>query len=267
MIYIVLPAYNEENSLGALLGRIRASLETFPGGYEVIVVNDGSVDQTLTIAQQQGLVMPIQIVDHGHNKGLGEALKSGLRTASEKAQSQDAIITMDADNTHSPDLIPAMVAKIGEGYDLVVASRYVPGAEEIGLSFHRSLLSKCAATLLKICFPFPGVRDYTCGYRAYRAAILKKAMQVYGDALVQERGFTSIVEILLKLRRLGAVATELPLILRYDLKGGASKMPVMKTILRYWTIIRQNIFLPGTRPFRNVNGAAELPPPPRPHQS
>src|SRR5262249_27580298 len=103
MIYIVLPAYNEENSLGALLARIRASLDTFPGGYEVIIVNDGSADQTLTIARQQSMVMSVQIVDHGYNRGLGEALKSGLRAASEKAQLQDVIVTMDADNTHSPD--------------------------------------------------------------------------------------------------------------------------------------------------------------------
>src|SRR5262245_42456786 len=140
MIYIVLPAYNEENSLGALLTRIQDSLKTFSGGYEVIVVNDGSTDQTLAIAQQQKTIMPIDVVDHGHNRGVEGALESRLKAASEKAQLQDVIITMDADNTHSPDLIPRMVMKIGEGYDLVVASRYVPGAQVIGLSFHRSLL-------------------------------------------------------------------------------------------------------------------------------
>jgi dolichol-phosphate mannosyltransferase len=252
MIYVVLPAYNEEASLGALLTRIKAALDDFPGQYEVIAVNDGSADRTLAIAQQYSAQMPLTIVDHGQNKGLGAALKSGLTAAGTKAQPDDVIITMDADNTHSPDLIPAMVSQSTHGYDLVIASRYVPGAQEIGLSFHRRVLSKCAGLLLKVCFPIVGVRDYTCGYRAYRATILKKALQVYGDAFVQERGFTSIVEILLKLRRMGISACEVPLVLRYDLKGGASKMPVAKTILRYWTIIRQNIFLPGTRPFRHV---------------
>lgn len=252
MIYVALPAYNEELSLGALLSRIKTAMDAFPEKYEVIVVNDGSKDSTLAVAEQYRAQMPLTVVDHGKNRGLGAALKSGLSTAGAKAQGDDVIITMDADNTHSPDLIPLMVAQSRSGYDLVVASRFVPNAQEIGLSFHRRLLSKCASLVLRSCFPIVGVKDYTCGYRAYSATILRKALDLYGDAFVQERGFTSIVEILLKLRHMGISACEVPLILRYDLKGGKSKMPVGKTILRYWTIISHNVLRPGARPFRYI---------------
>jgi dolichol-phosphate mannosyltransferase len=253
MIYIVLPAYNEEAGLEALVSGLKATLETMPAGYQLLIVNDGSTDRTLEIAQHLSATLPLQVIDHGRNKGLGEALKSGLAKAGHLAQPEDIIITMDADNTHPPDLIPTLMANIENGYDVAIASRYVKGAEEVGLSFRRKLLSRAASSLLKTFFPIPGVKDYTCGYRAYKATIVKKALSVYGDTFVQERGFTSIVEILLRLRKLGMHCCEVPLVLRYDYKSGASKMPVLRTISRYGTLITHNLLSPGTRPFRNVS--------------
>src|SRR5262249_31779145 len=93
------------------------------------------------------------------------------------------------------------------------------------------LLSYGARVLFKTLFPISGVRDYTCGFRAYSVDILTTAFNRYGDTLIQEKGFQAQVELLLKLSRLGLIATELPLILRYDYKLGASKMKVLNTIL------------------------------------
>ncbi len=252
MIFILLPAYNEEAGLEMLVSRLKATIETMRTGYELIVINDGSTDNTLEIAHRLSATLPLQVIDHGRNRGLGEALKSGFSKAGQLSQPQDIIITMDADNTHPPDLIPTLVEKIENGNDLAIASRYVKGAEEVGLSFRRKLLSRVASCLLKTFFPIPEVQDYTCGYRAYKAAIVKKALAVYGDTFVQERGFTSIVEILLRLRKLGIRCCEVPLVLRYDYKEGASKMPVLRTISRYGTLITHHLFTSGTRPFRNV---------------
>lgn len=256
-VYLVLPAYNEEGSLPPLLSRVKASFAASAVPYHVIVVNDGSVDRTLEIARQHTAHMPVTVVDHVSNKGLGEAIKSGLFHAAAVAEPGDVIVTMDADNTHPPDLIPAMVARLVEGHDFVIASRFVRGGQQIGLRPHRKLLSRTAGLLLKVLFPFPGVTDYTCGYRAYRTAAIKRAIDAYGPALVQERGFSCFVDVLLKLRRLHARACEVPLVLRYDFKQGASKMRIARTIGRYLGLIGRNLVQPGARPFRRVSGPTQ----------
>jgi dolichol-phosphate mannosyltransferase len=219
-------------------------METAALSYHVLLVNDGSKDGTREIAQKQSGVIPLTVINHERNRGLGEALKTGLGKARDLCEAHDVVVTMDADNTHPPDLIPAMVSKIDEGYDLVIASRFVKGAKEFGLSVHRKALSRGASILMRTLFGINNVKDYTCGYRAYRADTIQKAFLVWGDTFIQERGFNAIVEILLKLRSRHIKACELPLILHYDWKEGASKMPIMKTVVRYWTLIAHNLFSP-----------------------
>jgi dolichol-phosphate mannosyltransferase len=243
MIYILLPAYNEERDIGSLLVRIRESM--LAQGffhYTVLVVNDGSTDKTHSIATELQQQMPIALLNHGVNLGLGRAMLTGLSRAAELVQDEDVLVTMDADNTHDPCLIGSMVAKIQSGADLVIASRYEKGGEEIGLSKARSVLSRGASLLLHIFFPIPDVKDYTCGFRAYNGLALKKAFQVYGLKLVEERGFTCMAEILLKLRVLGVRVGEVPLVLRYDLKSGRSKLKIGRTILRYGVLVARNLF-------------------------
>jgi len=137
---------------------------------------------------------------------------------------------MDADNTHPAGLMVRMVHRIIEGNDLVIASRYRRGARVVGLSRFRKLMSIGARVLFTLVFPIPGVRDYTCGYRAYRAAVLQEAFRRYGDAFIEQRGFQCMADILLRLGRMRVLMTEVPMILRYDLKGGDSKMRVGTTV-------------------------------------
>jgi dolichol-phosphate mannosyltransferase len=139
---------------------------------------------------------------------------------------------MDADNTHNPHLIPRMIQRIDEGYDVVIASRYCPGALVVGVPRLRQLLSDMGSWVYQLLVPIGGVRDYTCGYRAYRAAILQAAFDRWGDQFISETGFAAMPDILLKLRCLDhLLATELPFVLRYDRKPGASKMHVGSNIL------------------------------------
>jgi dolichol-phosphate mannosyltransferase len=79
-------------------------------------------------------------------------------------------------------------------------------------------------------FPIRGVRDYTCGYRAYRASALRQAVDHYGDRLVTEQGFSCMADVLLKMRRLPLVMGEVPLELHYEERGDGSKMRVLRTI-------------------------------------
>jgi len=90
-------------------------------------------------------------------------------------------------------------------------------------------VSWLACWLMRIMFPTRGIRDYTCGYRAYRAEVLRAAYAKYGDQFVDQQGFQCMVDILLKLRRMSLIFGEVPMILRYDFKKGASKMRVFRT--------------------------------------
>ncbi len=134
MIIVVLPAYNEEAALGPLLTNLDATFAEADLDYRVVVVNDGSADGTATVVEAFAQHMPVQLVNHPVNRGLSEALKTGFLTALDLAGPRDAVVTMDADNTHAPGLILRMVRLISEGHDVVIASRYVEGARIRGLS-------------------------------------------------------------------------------------------------------------------------------------
>ena len=240
-LWLALPAYNEEASLPALLERCRAVAETLERDgrrLSVIVVDDGSKDATIEKAREAAARgLSVEVLPHGVNRGLGAALRTGILGALERAGDDDAIATMDADNTHDPSLLPIMWQKLDQGGgDVVIASRYEPGGEEIGLSPVRKVLSRGASFLLTVTAPVSGARDYTCGFRLYRPATLRRAAAAWGDRLIEEAGFTCMAELLLKLGRGGARVLEHPLVLRYDLKQGASKMKVLRTISRYFAL-------------------------------
>ncbi|MBI4824746.1 MAG: glycosyltransferase family 2 protein [Nitrospirae bacterium] len=230
MIYIVLPAYNEERTLLPLLEAIRENMDEARLPYRVIVVNDGSTDGTVRVVREAEGTMPIALIEHPQNKGLAETLKTGLLSAVGYASPKDIIITMDADNTHTPGLIMTMTRMIREGHDVVIGSRYRKGSRVIGVSFLRRLLSFGASLIFRNLFPIKGVKDYTSGYRAYRAQVIKDMFNAYGDAFISQPGFSAMVDVLLKIRKYPVIIGEAPLILRYDQKAGESKMKVAKTI-------------------------------------
>ena len=250
--WLMLPAFNEERSLPALLERcvpLAGAIAGLGARLAVLVVDDGSQDGTIAAARAFESRLAIEVIPHVVNRGLGAALRTGVGEALKRASEADWIATMDADNTHDPGLIPAMYTRAREtGADVVIASRYAPGGEEVGLTRLRQFLSRGASFLLTLTVPVRGARDYTCGFRLYRAATLRRAAAAWGDALIEEVGFVCMAEILVKLGRGGAKVTEAPLVLRYDLKEGASKMKMMRTISRYFTLIQRI----RSRPMPNV---------------
>ncbi|MEX0757666.1 MAG: glycosyltransferase family 2 protein [Acidimicrobiia bacterium] len=230
-VWLVLPAYNEEAALPDLLRRVGDAMADVDLRYEVIIVDDGSSDVSATICTSFAESMPIRLVRHEVNLGLGASIRDGLFTACELADPRDILVTLDADNTHTPELILRMVRMVREGHDVVIASRYQKGSRVRGVPPLRQILSLAASILLRVLFPIHGVRDYTCGYRAYRAAVLQDVLAHEGSAFFQQDGFQVMVDILLQLRRnKDLIFGEAPLILRYDLKQGASKMDVAQTM-------------------------------------
>jgi dolichol-phosphate mannosyltransferase len=229
-VIVVLPAYNEEANIGTLLRRILRACGTAP--FSVIVVNDGSSDGTARVLEELRTEMPLQVETHPRNMGLGATLRDGLRLAAESAGSRDIIVTMDADDSHDPEVMLRMVTMVQKGYDVVVASRYQPGSSVVGLGPGRRAVSWAASRLIGALFPTPGIRDFTCGYRAYSVSALRQAYSRFGDAFVDQEGFQCMVDVLLKLRRLPLKFAEVPMTLRYDLKLGKSKMRIWKTATR-----------------------------------
>ena len=229
-VFVVLPAYNEQDSLPPLLDAVRDALEPAGIPYSVIVVDDGSCDATALAASQASFHMPVELVEHGVNRGLAAAIRTGLTAAVARSGPNDVIVTMDADNTHPPRLIPGMLERLRDGNDVVIASRFQPGAVVHGVPQSRLLYSIGARWMFQLLLPIRGVRDYTCGYRAYRADTLRQALDVYGDQLITETGFSCMADLLLKLRRLPLRMAEVPLELHYDRSGSGSKMRVLRTI-------------------------------------
>jgi dolichol-phosphate mannosyltransferase len=230
-IVIVLPAYNEELDLPVLLERIDEAADEARLNIEILLVDDGSSDQTAEVGRIWANKLPIQVMSHERNLGLGATLRDGVQWACRLAQPNDVIVTLDSDNTHTPELILRMVRMVREGHDVVIASRFVKGSRVRGVPLSRRMLSRFGAVLFKIMFPIPGVRDYTCGYRAYRAGLLQEVTAA-DPGFFDQDGFQVMVDILLKLRRnRDLILGEVPLILRYDLKEGSSKMDVGATIV------------------------------------
>jgi dolichol-phosphate mannosyltransferase len=242
-LWAVLPAYNEERSLPALLERyiaLGAALGARGTPLGVIVVDDGSTDGTIAAARAFEGRLALEVVPHGVNRDLGAALRTGLTAALERAADGDVVSTMDADNTHDPEILPAMWDRLDrENADVVIASRYAPGGAEIGLTRLRQVLSRGASFTMSVVARVEGARDYTCGFRLYRGSTLRRAHALWGDRLIEEAGFTCMAEVLIKLGRGGARVVEHPLVLRYDLKEGASKMKVLNTIGRYFVMARR----------------------------
>lgn len=245
MIWIGLPAYNESRRIKSLILDIDKSLQANKEKYQIVVYDDGSSDDTvkqIVDIRQQGI--NVSIVEGKINKGLGHALCYLISHCVNMSSKDDIVIIMDADATHNPEHIHRMIGYIKDGFDVVIASRYTPYSRIRGLVFYRRFLSNIANAMFRLLFPIKGVRDYSCSYRAYTAKVLKMAYAVYGDALIKERGFACMAELLLKLRKLDIIACEIPLILRYDKKAGATKMNVADTVIKTLRLIIKSLFLP-----------------------
>lgn len=230
-VIVVLPAFNEAPKIGVVLERIEDAMAEAGLDYLVIVVDDGSRDATAAIVEERSTGSPILLLRHERNQGLGAAIRDGLAAAAEQSGERDVVVTMDADDTHMPALAVRMARMLAEGYDVVIASRYRPGSRTLGVPWSRRLLSRAGSLVFRLLLPIPGVRDFTCGYRAYRAPVLKAAFDRFGAGFLDQDGFQCMVDILLKLRELDLVFGEVPFVLRYDQKEGGTKMRIGATVL------------------------------------
>ena len=249
-VLLVLPAFNEAQNLLQLLPAVEAlAVEAPELGLRVLLVDDGSTDGTSKVGQTPWRV-PVEVLMHPRNQGLAAAFRTGLLEAMGQAKADDAIVVMDADNSHLPEQIPALLRALEAGADVAIASRYRRGAQVRGVPRHRRALSTGMSVLFRAIAALPGVRDYSCGYRAYRAGLLQDAWRTQGERLFAQEGFACMVAMLLRLQEQGARFAEIPLDLRYDRKAGASKMKVGSTVARTLVLLgRERLArIRGSRP-------------------
>ena len=240
-VIIGLPAYNEELSIAKLLDKIIKLKDVFGEGLEVIIVNDGSKDKTESILKKYSDKFKyINYINHPQNMGLGRAMNTLITHVTQNFAGSDILVTLDADNTHNPKIIPAMIEQLNKNkLDIVIASRFTPGGEEMGLTVLRKTYSRGAMMFCKCLYPIKNVNDYSCGFRAYNIGFLQKVLKAYDGNIVTVNGFECMVEILARCGKVGVKAGEYPLVLEYNLKEGISKMNVSKTILGYLRLVRK----------------------------
>ena len=250
-IHVVLPAYNESESLPSLLTRFGNLPMEQRSNMSIHVINDGSTDNTREVALKPYLGLDVDVIDHSRNMGLGQAVQTGIRAVTETASEDDLMVLMDADDTHDPELVNKLVAAIEDGADIAIASRFVPGGDDSTAPFFRRLLSRGAAYIFRAALPVDKkVRDFTSGFRAYRVSILKRAVAHWGERLIEERGFACMVELLMKLRYCKPAIAEVPMYLEYDRKQGASKIRIVRTIFQYLKLALRDRLSPP--PYREL---------------
>ena len=239
MIFVFLPALNEEIALPRLVKKFDLEFMKSGRAYKIIVLDDGSTDRTAETAQALSGRYPVELLRHETNLGLGPTMRDGLVHCAKIASPDDLIVTLDCDDTHEPKFVHGAIQKIKEGYDVVVLSRYQKGGGERGLSLVKSALSRGAGLLLKIFFPIKGVKEYSCGYRVFKASALQKALATFKDQFIRlpHMGFVVTPEILVKFRMLGCRIAEVPFVLRYDQKPSKSKNKPLKTIIGYLALV------------------------------
>ncbi|NIT56455.1 MAG: glycosyltransferase [Aliifodinibius sp.] len=243
MIYILLPAYNEEDALRPLMEKIRRVMNESGLKYQVVVVNDGSIDGTTDVLGELVNSHPIKVINNKYNRGLGETIRDGMEYIAEVAKPDDVIVRMDCDDTHDPKYIPTMIKRINKGYEVVIASRYAKGGGQIGVDWYRATISRIANLIIKFFFPIRGVKEYTCGFRAYRVSFIQDTIDIFGNRFIDLKGmgFTGTVEKIIKCKLMGARVTEIPFVLRYDQKKSQSKVVTSITTLGYLVLIAKYI--------------------------
>lgn len=233
-ILVVIPTYNEAENIPKL---IPAVLRQAPN-LHVLIVDDNSPDGTAKIVKDiMATNEYVHMIERGGKQGLGTAYVAGFKYAI--ANDYDLVFEMDADFSHNPNDIPLFLAKIKEGYDLVIGSRYVNGVRILNWPMNRLLLSYSANVYTQWITGLP-VQDATGGFKCYRIAALKA---VPLDS-IRSNGYAFQIEISFKVWKKGFRLIEIPIIF-VDRREGVSKMSkdiVYEAMLMLWKLRLRSMF-------------------------
>jgi len=197
---VVVPAYNEENRLGASLDRIVAYLQDQDYPFEIIVVDDGSRDRTAELAEEKLAHVPHTVVRNEPNRGKGYSVKRGMLLA----QGQYALFS-DADLSTPMEEVAKLLTALQSGFDVAIGSRALA---ESRIEVHQPWLREKMGQLFNVFirwFILGGIRDTQCGFKCFKREVVRP---IFERATVERWGFD--VELLLIARRLGYRIAEVP---------------------------------------------------------
>ncbi|MEY3259039.1 MAG: polyprenol-phosphate mannosyltransferase [Actinomycetota bacterium] len=210
---LVLPTFNERENIEKFLTRVR---ETNPG-LSIVVVDDLSPDGTGAIVEQlSNTDSLLSVIHRSGKKGLGAAYLAGFARALERGF--DNIVTMDADFSHDPAVIPSLLGALENDSAVAIGSRYIPGGSIVGWPLHRHVLSKYGNFYTRFVLGLTP-RDCTSGFRAYRSSTLAAIDlgSIKGD------GYVFLTSILRRIQQQRMKVTEVPITFT-DRVEGQSKM-------------------------------------------
>ncbi len=226
---IVLPTYNERENIDMFLRavhKVRARTDT---SLDVLVVDDASPDGTAAVARSVATELGgIDVLDRTTKDGLGSAYRAGFERV--LGEAYDVVISMDADLSHDPEVIPEMLRLLDGGADAVVGSRYVRGGGTTDWPTHRRLLSKWGNAYTRTVLGL-STNDCTSGYRAYRA----DALRAIDPSSTQAEGYAFLTELVRRLDRDGRTIVETAIIFR-DREHGRSKMSGRIVVESMWLV-------------------------------
>ena len=209
---IIMPTYNERQNLEIIAGRVR---ESVPAA-DLLVVDDNSPDGTGDLADKLAETdQHIQVMHRTEKAGLGRAYVAGFSWALERGY--DVIVEMDADGSHRPEDLPRLLTALA-GADAVIGSRYVPGGTVVNWPKSREFLSRGANIYNRLMLGV-SVKDATGGFRAYRAATLRKI----DLSNIESAGYCFQIDMTLRVLQAGLKLTEVPITF-VERERGSSKM-------------------------------------------
>lgn len=226
--YVIVPTYNEADNLDDLVTQLLA----LPVDLGVIIVDDNSPDGTGDMADKWTEKFPdrVHAIHRPGKMGLGTAYIAGFRKGLDELNAM-RLMTMDADFSHNPRYIPAMM-ELSQQKHVVIGSRYVPGGGQHGCTWKRVMLSKVANTVAKILLGLKA-KDTTAGFRLYRREVL---LSIPLDQVFSS-GYSFLVEMLFMCQRRGWQIGEVPIIFE-DRRAGTTKISRNEVVKAQYTVFR-----------------------------
>lgn len=211
-VAVLIPTYNERDTLPVVVHRVREELPSV----DVVVLDDNSPDGTGAVADELAAADPrVHVLHRAGKEGLGAAYLEGFRWALDAGY--DAVVEMDADGSHRPEHLPALLAA-AEDADAVIGSRWVKGGSVVNWPLHRKALSVGGNLYVKVLLGMP-VNDATAGFRVYRA----EALRVMGLDDVASQGYCFQTDLTWRAVRAGLTVVEVPITF-VEREVGQSKM-------------------------------------------